>query len=129
MSNAALLELAQELIRLDKETNGVRSRMLQLLTANGADPHPPEIKARPTSRPSGRAPPKISNAQRRARAVKAEQELLTLLAANPGWGPAAISDAMSAPQVTTSDRLRRLQAKSFVERGAGGWIATATPST
>jgi hypothetical protein len=122
MAQAELVQLAERLVQLDRETAEVRSEMLRLLS-NGADPNPPpfERPARPGSKTGSNHPAK-------ARAAKAESQIVALLQEKPGLRTAQVAEATASKSSATIDRLRRLRDRGLVSGGgAEGWTATSGP--
>jgi hypothetical protein len=128
MMGKDLVELAQRLVELDRETAEVRRRMLALLS-NGADTspaHPP----RPARRSGGTAkPPKAKSPSRdevMAKSAAADEAALVLIRSQPGVKTGEIATATQAKGTTMAERLRRLKEKGLVAGGGSeGWTAAS----
>jgi hypothetical protein len=117
-----LLVLAEKYVALTGEIEDVRRAMLSCLT-NGAG----EIPLRPRP-PARRRPGGSQQHPNAAAAAAAERKTIELLRSSPGLGTAAIAKATGAKVNTTSERLKRLQARGQVARAdGGGWSAAASP--
>jgi hypothetical protein len=127
MAQADLVALAEKFVRLSAEIEDVRRAMAAAL-GNGADSHPPPPFERP-ARPGARPGPKPGAAHpAKARAAKAEAQIVALLQEKPGCRTAQVAEATASKSSATIDRLRRLRDRGLVSGGgAEGWTATSGP--
>jgi hypothetical protein len=145
MPDADLVELAQRYVSLTAQLESVRNQMRKAL-ANGADllparptkppvsggrttkPHKSKSRAavrakRPESRPKPSSRDEVM-----ARAVLADEAVMTLVRSRPGVRTGEIARSTQAKSTTTVERLRRLKDKGLITGGRNeGWTA-ASPS-
>jgi hypothetical protein len=145
-----LVGLAERFVALNSELNATREAMKRLLM-NGAETRPnpfaeaerpgekrtqAQLVKQPPQRPKARmqttpstrstppAPQATSYSQRRALAEEAGRKIISLLQATPGMRTTQIAKATNAKTNTTTERLKRLQARGSVQSdGEGGWSA------
>ena len=112
-----LVQLAERFVRASAELDAIRNEMRKLLL-NGADPNPPRPTraARPGAKTRPQQHPKTAKS---VEAAKAEAKIVELLKSTPGMRTAAIAKATKSGTTTAAGRLKRLRARSLVERDAG----------
>ena len=128
-----LVQLAERFVRVTAELDAIRASMKKLLL-NGADPaHPtraqrPGAQKRPQRQSLSPGAKKRSSPQphwNAAGAAKAEAKIVELVRSSPGMRTSAIAKATSTGATTVAGRLKRLQARSLVERHGEGWRVSA----
>jgi hypothetical protein len=125
-----LIELAQKYVALTAELEATRAAIAMEVASDRspqamtADPHPPPRKTNGAS--NGHARP----TRGRRRPTKAEvdtrsKRMIGLLRQKP-MRLSEITQALQAKSTTTQMRLKRLAAKSLIERGEDGWRTIAS---
>jgi hypothetical protein len=125
-----LVELAQRYISLSAELEATRTAIaIEVSGSNGADSNPPPRKANGAgnarARPTRRAARPGTRWSTLANAATAEEKLVSLLK-DKTMSQAEIARATGSPLSTTAHRLKRLKAKSLIDRREDGWRTIAS---
>jgi hypothetical protein len=125
-----LAELAQRYVSLSAELEATRAAIaIEVSSRNGAGPNPAPRKANGAgnarARPTRRAARPGTRRSTLANAATAEEKLVSLLK-DKTMSQAEIARATGSPLSTTARRLKRLAAKSLIERGEDGWRTIAS---
>jgi hypothetical protein len=123
--SSELVALAQKLVALDAEAEGVRNQMRVILANGLGDPRP--------GHPTRHAPRRAQSPSRKEvlgqSAARDAQALEAIRSAPSGLTRREIQAATGGATSTLQNRLARLEAQGLVQRGEdGAWISTSTPT-